>query len=562
VVYVLIQLFRITKDEYLLRESLDLVLPANKEYLSSQYTSDNLYDGRSGTLLVIFHLYSLTKECFLWDYISQFLHKIIENSYSTENGIFWRNAEEINLRASCGFAHGTSGIEYVFGFLHSYLPTASLEYMLRKIRRYKDSCWIEDMGNWGDFRKDIFSKETLKSYKEAYLSNKPADLYQPQDNIFWANGAAGIAIPGSMGPVKEGCTDKYSGIQEKLENIIFDQGAGNLYDGMTGLGLCFLEMYYISRDESLLGSAMRIYEKCLPVTGYGLQGGLFHGHAGMIYFLLKMTDISNPSENILIPFLHDHPVADPSGKERVPDLSDTKKMLLSKYFPRTVELLETVAPRILLKVLKQSDEGNNKNEMAAFIDFIEKEVLTLTEIPIHEIMKDVFNLEKEKHFFTRSETRTSFQLYFNELTHHDQIIEDLNRPEEWLLQKVLTISDSVKIIRSRWNWIPREDFRLIQNVSQAPGDLEILLRHTPESVIESSLQMVGLILHRFDEPKTVERALMEIKYFCQSQGEGALQEFAQNTGSKDVQNFISRLDFLVIFKVKELLYDNVLAIKE
>ena len=63
----LIDYYLLSSDKDLLRVAIELVTPASGSFLHDRYTSNGLYGGRAGALLVIFRLYLLTGAAQCWD---------------------------------------------------------------------------------------------------------------------------------------------------------------------------------------------------------------------------------------------------------------------------------------------------------------------------------------------------------------------------------------------------------------------------------------------------------------------------------------------------------------
>src|SRR6185437_11664576 len=136
VIYLLIMRYHTGGGQSLIEECLDLIRPADKEYLHSAYTSDYLYEGRAGTLLLILNLYLISRESFLVDYMNNIFEKMLVNATLTDDGLSWNNREEVNLKAPCGFAHGTAGIVYVLKQLNHYCRHEGISFLIGEMERF------------------------------------------------------------------------------------------------------------------------------------------------------------------------------------------------------------------------------------------------------------------------------------------------------------------------------------------------------------------------------------------------------------------------------------------
>src|SRR5699024_2674310 len=102
---------------------------------SSQVKND-LITGVSGTLLGLLHLYNVSEKDWVLDKIAIFVNYLIKQMKHAEDGIYW----DINYRHAkplCGFAHGTSGIGYVFLELGYYFENKAFYNIAEQAFRLK-----------------------------------------------------------------------------------------------------------------------------------------------------------------------------------------------------------------------------------------------------------------------------------------------------------------------------------------------------------------------------------------------------------------------------------------
>lgn len=567
VIYTLMQVYKTTGDYNLIQECQEMIKPANKEFLQSKYISDYLYDGRAGTLLIILQLYLICKDDSLLEYIDSFTNKIITNARLTQNGICWCGEEGLNLRPSCGFAHGAAGIRYVLSQLRTYFGNTSLTLLIDETDKYIDSCWVEEFGNWGDFRADILNAADLKKYKESYTHDLV--LFIPQDDCSWANGTAGVLFASDdKGAYSEAAMDKL--IAAIANNEI---AACGLYDGLPGLGMFLLTGANRVSDYLLEKIKNKIAYGRLATAEINLQGGLMHSRLGGVYFLLKSLGNETLSENVLFPFIYDYdtqyePVVDLSI-----DAAHVRRELLSKNYPRLVYLLQKAAADGFNEFLERS-EDDPKDEMQRFSSFMENESASIVSPSLHERLMDLYYFENEKFKFYYSQTRSPLQVYLDDLYSQDTNLEYLNRPDAWLLKQTLTVSDKIRIVYTRWDWSFVDDFKQMQN----KGTLEKLVTNltAPSQKHEYIFQPAGrleftevslvmalkLVVHRFDSLRTVGQALTEIRYYLQSLSEKGLDDFLIAVGAARSSNpaeFLQRLDKMVLDQVRPLVGRNILV---
>lgn len=541
-VYFLIQLYYINKDEVILQECENLIIPAEIEYLESNYTSDYLYNGRSGTLLVLNELFLLTQSEKILGLINKFTNAIITNAILTEKGISWKADEEINIRNSCGFAMGASGIQYVLKNIGLYFPNESFNYVIEGINKYKQSCWDEEKQDWLNYEKDIINSRVLNEFKKQYKTNETL-LYKPSNELSWSKGSLGILLADSYAEKIFFELDK-----DKAKEI-----PRNIYDGLAGIGLSLLENSTLkNRAQQVKLIRDIIGNEEMPIE---LQGGLFFGELGVCYFLLRTLTTNKYSNSIINPGEISNPI--PTKDVLNINLKLVKKSLLSKIYGKTIFLIEKIFDEQLNEFLDISE--HNVSEIVKFEEFVKNQFIKV-DTTINNVIADVFIFEKRRKEFCLQELRINLQVYLDKLDYNEKIIKILNNSDEWILNQKLKISNSIKLVNTEWDWEPKEDFNFIQNFYKERGSYEFLFLQHESSVVEYPLRIDGLVLHRFDYPKKIIDALMEIKTYCQSSPEEMIKEFAESSGSNDIQDFIKRLDFLVLHKVKQFMYDGILEI--
>lgn len=540
-VYFLLQLYNFSNEEYLLDEAQALMKPAAGEYLDSRYSSDYLYNGRAGTLLVLLQLYQLKNESDTLGLITKFTNKILHNAKLSDEGISWKATEEINLKNSCGFALGAGGILFVLKQFNLLFPNAAVEYCINCADKYVMSCWSEGLQKWLNYEKDIFNGEMLSLYKDQYQGGDER-LFEPSIGLAWSDGKLGIQL----------VTGSNSFKWSELEKVI-GQNSLNIYDGLAGIGLCLLTMKG-DHEEALAHISNLLLKNQAADT---MEGGLLLGDLGVYYFLLKYIFREKNNNTVIIPDIQG--VIKPNEIKIDVRLSEVKKILLKTYYSRTIEFLEKMAPTKLDVFL--STDNDNKNEINRFQAFLADILLTRHTMPAHPLLADVFALENKRLDFFKGDNRTNLQVYLELLFINENALTVLNKPDEWIFNQQIGISKKIIVANSKWDWVSTDDADFTENFYHSPGHYEYLFFCTAENrMSESSLKIDGLVVHCFDEPKTVNQALTQIKHFCKSQSRQNLEEFSVSTGSRNVDDFISRLDFLVTHKVKQLIYDGILIL--
>ena len=574
VVYLLMHYYRLTGDEVMIKECLELIVPANKEFLHSKYTNDYLYEGRAGTLLLMLHLFLISGEECLLPYIHEFSQKIIGNAQLYGEGLFWNAEEEFHLRPPCGFAHGTFGLQYVLARLNQVFPNPALSFVLEGLERYHGSCWVEEFRSWGDFSKPLRNKEALTAYKTAYLHSDP-QLFAPKEDYGWANGTTGILFSRLI---------KKNGRTLKLGKEVYKKVAGehsgsrHLYDGLAGLGLYFLEITTHTGNSEWREILSQLTDG-LPVSpaGFNTRGGLFHSDLGCLYFLLKAGGHQGSGENILVPFLHEGRIpAGDAGEKFSMDIKTVVKGLLAKHYPRTVYLLETIAPGFFKSYLPAGMRPGDKDELSNFAFCMTTSASDYVSPAVHERLMDLFYFEKEQLAFLLTDERTSFQIYLDSLFHQEEVMEYLNRPDEWLMQQSAAISGTVKFLQSRWNWSFVDDFermehkkvraRFLGNLNSPPGSFEYMIQVSDKLKCSEVLLQIESMpgINSFEGFKPVSSFVAEIRDLLLSLPENALRDILTDIGAMRIlasRDFLKLMDRVILRQIRSAMLKNILMIK-
>jgi hypothetical protein len=545
-VYFLIHLYHTTGDELLLEKAEELIQPAAGEYLGSVYTTDYLYNGRSGTLLVLLELFLCTQAAFCKQALSAYVQKIINNAILSEQGISWKAAAEVNLKNSCGFANGASGVRYVLQKVFAVFPQPGIEYLLDNANRYINACFDNCVDGKMNYEKEINCKEVLEAYMERY-SREDAALYMPETDHGWAAGKAGVLISQSSA---DGAT-----FAPQIDN----SSSLNIFQGLAGIGLCLLENRESAENRIVLKQIAAILTAA--DSAFTLDGGLFFGDAGKAYFLLKYFFGSNEAGCIVKPGSKSY--NQHHEEFAFQTISDVRKKLISRYYYRTISLMELLRPAALNNYMGAGLQKTGEPEISLFEDFMLMELYFAKRESSYAVIEDVFNLENKKYLVAKNEKRTGLQIYLDQISHQEAVIQQLNKPDEWLMERFIVISDKVNTASSKWDWELKNDFDIVQAVYMQPRFYEYLfVASNHDGITEYALKLDAIVLHKFDIPKKLGEGLQEIKEIFKTLPTFSFHGLSlkDETGSVDIGDFIKRIDFLALHKIKQYLYEGILDI--
>jgi hypothetical protein len=271
---------------------------------------------------------------------------------------------------------------------------------------------------------------------------------------------------------------------------------------------------------------------------------------------LKATQKEKTPENILAPFLNSVPGVDKPAIQLSVKLKVIKKELVAKLYPRTVHLLEVAAANVVSKHFEKPHEVDSANEIIAFVDFTNRLIQTKGVRDLTDRLNDVFSLEKAKLAFFQSQ-KSFLQVYLDTLLSKERSLHYLNQPNEWLLQQKVAMSDNIKSICTKWDWsldaegapMDIKDMlkKHVNNLINQPKEYEYVFQVTNkfENLEFFFKPAFRLLLHRFDETKTLGQAMMEIRHYIQSLPVSTFSQLLFEIGvpqmyvSKDLQNLVA-----------------------
>ncbi len=560
VLYALVDYYLLTGEEDLLGSALDLVTPTIGLTLNNPHAANSLYNGRAGTLLVILYLYQLTGAGHLWGYIDQFVSKIISDLDCSAHGLIYNAPFETNLRSDCSFAHGTAGIASVLGKVNQLTDNAAVYKVVEGLNEYLDSCWIEEFGNWGNFRRNISDESMLKRAMADYVDGAP-DLLSARNDYGWANGAAGILL--SSAPF----TDKNSrGIAQKLMEGFLpgDMGKDCLYDGWAGVEMCRMGLRpYIEYPET-----HKIQLHLLrTATNTGMSGGLMHGGVGIWYSLIcSLSRKEQAQGHILYPF-KDLPAGSSAMETRL-SISSAKvsRALVERYFPKSVFFLEQSRPDATNEYFALSGQHAFKSDVHRFAAAVQAYCQARPADPVTEYILDIFKLEKGAIDFFLSGKRTPFELFLEAQIRQGNALAKMNADHGWLMKVTLSLSRQISILYPTWDWtqIKRLPPGLggPNGVNLPPASTVNILQPVGRmDAMENTLQKDALmLLDQFKEPNSVEKALNNIKHRMMSLPSGMLKSIVEAwTTTTDIAHFVAQIDEIILAELRQLVLMGILV---
>lgn len=524
--YTMMRMFNVTKESDYLEKALKIARPCLNFLNSAQAVSDYV-SGTSGIVLVLLHLHALTGEKWILETIDAFIRYLLDGAYHGLRGLYWDRSPK-NISGLCGFAHGASGIGYVFLELGHYFQDKSFNWIAEQAFLYESQFYDKKIKNWLDLRKDISNADDYERYKNTYLKGNLDFLTKGSDMNAWCHGAAGIGLSRLRAfellgnPVY---LDEMKDAVEKTKRTDIDsQGEDDqhfsfsLCHGNCGNAELFLEAYKTFFDERYLIYSESIAKKVLnskdiysSLSSPFIKTSLFLGNAGIGYYYLRFLEPSKvPS--ILLPKLEPNL----SCKKNVlkypgitASMSGMKQKVISKIFKRTLWVAESLIPKKLKNYFETNLPGERTSQIEKFASFVKNEIKIL---PPHDqaFVSEVFNLELEK-WKMDTTIRSNVLLNIKEDIHLIEARRLVKEDDDSFLALELILNQEIKIVLTKWNWSSDSPGDWINNRKKSREGHPLLLKPTPMGISEKYLSsFTHLILTAFQNSRRVKSVLQEI----------------------------------------------------
>jgi rhamnogalacturonyl hydrolase YesR len=518
----LIYASEITGRQEYLKKAVQIALKA-EVFLEQEQIIDDLINGISGTLLGLLHVYQKTGDNRLLPLINKFTQRLIDRAWWEKDGLYWdRNGQQIG--GLCGFSHGVSGIGFVFMELSRMTGNKAFNDIARLAFKYEEQFFDAEKNNWVDLRNGVYTPEDAARHRAAFEANNKIFFSSPNQMNAWCHGAAGIGLARARA-VELLEEESY---QTDLENALrkcdlppknhSPEGSFTMCHGVLGNAEVFLEAFRVTKDvkfhEKAISAALRAIELKKEgnyyVSGYtDAQGkediSLFMGNAGIGYFMLRCLDPLN-TPSLLAPIV--------KGSREIPIKQlntlclsplDLKRVLLSKFFERSLASAETLQLPVFKKILKSGLRKLNFSE----IEEVNAEIKAL-EGAKADLLKDVWNLEFTIYRLDRNAESHSYLSTKSRVLMEDAgVFCEKNTTIPGDMEFVL--DNDIQLYSSKWEW-GKDDFKATEKNIQVPEATHFwLLRSTHLGVNSEPLSdFTCLTLEVFKNKITLGKGIEEM----------------------------------------------------
>lgn len=335
--------------------------------VETAFASCDLFHGYSGALLGFLHLYAAFRSPWVLPPIGKLLQVLIEKAHLGPKGIYWDRSGK-NIAGLCGFSHGAAGIGFVLLELGRFFQNPAIVWLASQAFEYETCRFDAERGEWPDFRKGLYADE---GQCRQFRQGNEAFFKEPSFMTAWCHGAAGIGLSRLEAYKATGTSRYLDQLQRALQAVKrcldIENGKADEETHFTLChGSCGLMSLFLAASQELDHPPWMAQARSLGIrvlhhwksggafrVGYRLNSetvledpGLFVGHAGVGYFLLRLA-APNTVPCILAPGLRNLAVYE--GREEPPELGTSptvlRRAMVAKAYERSLTLLEEYLPQ-------------------------------------------------------------------------------------------------------------------------------------------------------------------------------------------------------------------------
>lgn len=522
VAYAFLKIYEFTANQRHVERSSSLVLNAKQYYLNDSYVGDSLFSGRSGILLTLLALYDVTGECIYLELMDECIRKILANAYFIAEGLAWYNPLQLVMRPLASFGYGASGIGYAFRKMGAYFNHPAFEAVAGKAFGYVSrDCYDPKVKQWRDYRKDILDDADFQKHITNFERNNVAYFESPSFCHCMDHGTAGICL---------------SQVSDKsiLDGIAFPPTSQLSPAEALDIAHVYIELHSVYKQDQYLSGAEKILKILTPDKVARIDIGL-----------LQASVLLGESCHYKFPrFTFRNAGQRPDF--RFTSVEDAQRILFENRFKKTSACLHQLERKDVV--------AKEKNQLLLPAEYLESEVRAL-EISqdLASFVSNTFAYEK-KLYDAKVAYKQNPLMHIRDFIAKNKNIESLNIEDSALVRKRLVVSAEAVFHKV---YVP---LKTLDQVPKVPKTYSVFWKFSLEEGIEEvPLSMIGFIVSRFNQPKSIETALLEVLLYCYFMKELKLEPLIKHSNSKSKKDLLKRLPFLFIYQVRLLVADGILA---
>ncbi|SEJ69973.1 Lanthionine synthetase C-like protein [Dyadobacter koreensis] len=452
--YYYIQLYNTFKnDEYLNKAK--GIAKESRAFIATHGLMEYL-NGISGTLLTLLHLYSISPEAWILEYLRDGVERVISEAEIWEVGIYWdRSIHQIH--GLCGLSHGAAGIGFVLIEIGNYFRQPHLISIGELAYTYEESHFDTTHSNWPDLRKYVGRQERIQEFDDAFDQGNYDQFCRPLDSNLWCHGAAGICLT-RLRAFEITSKKKYFDevvksvskiIETDVDRITHDSNI--LCHGRAGNLAVLLALGNLENQNAINRLCQHILDSRRRKGGFGSgynflnddeDKSLFMGTAGIGYMFQKLNS-GNKECSILLPSLNSDNTSLSPEVGRFRNSIYDKLILLERAFPRTAQILNNLYNK---KFEKQIDVLSVESLLENFTLIVKSYADEIDFVKVSE----AFQFERQKLDQDHSIASNSL-IYFSERANVKWVHGITSDPFDICLYKYKR-SRFVNLATTSWNW--------------------------------------------------------------------------------------------------------------
>ncbi len=450
-----------------------------------QSTNHDVLEGNAGTLLALLHCRNeaeLEKTKQLDEHIHATIIQLIKGIEFDKDGIFW-NLMPFQIKGICGFAHGGSGVAFVFTELAKAYNFDFFHNIALASYTYEKNCYLDEINNWPDFRNGIFQKEQEFEYKQNFQLNNKAYFETIGDTVAWCHGGPGVAVSiinsltykGNI-KFKQALIHIEKKIEESLENqpceikdLTLCHGGGGLRLILNSIRRNTLSSFSFLDGNNIINEEAGSYFQIVKNSGPGLMNGL----SGIGYSLIHSQNMDK--KNILSPSLkgYEH------FSSKSFNLTDRREFIVhlaKKHFPRSMDLIKNHIHKIPDSELKLKNIS---------YQVLQKMVKQLNQTLLNPFFKESFKFDQR---INRLNLKRFSNCYFStkEQVHHDYFEEMVKMDIKSIMDTAVVVTEYCDLIHTdglenRLGF--HEETASLLNVITSAGSMQLELNYLSTWII-------------------------------------------------------------------------------
>lgn len=519
--YLLLKIADITEQEVYVNKALAYLENLDPFYLESTMVGDSLYLGRAGILFTLLYTYTLSGKEELVPIMEAYANRIISNALLIEEGLCWQNPHQLVSKPLTSYGHGTAGIGYVFKKMGEVLDRPAYIDIAKKAFHYVNGYGTVDRERqWKDFRNEIFSADDFKTLLDQYETTGQIVNGDGVVDHSIEHGTIGMLMPQLNFTINPTHFEYYLMEKWNGQAPLLDYAIANSFVYCKGVNATNKEAQELQIEKSIADLGENYQKTYLSPLMSSTPDTCFM--------------------NFLYPDFEDRVVKKEKIATGFSTFGNFNQIIFQNNFEKTALYLGQV--KEWEAYVNQDEQVNCYEDWVS--DFINDS--TLSEIQ-QEFVSQTMNYER-KLLGERFARKFNVGYFLQNHISQKKVLSNLNKSDLALLKNELVMSKEFSYEKA---------FAEIENINSLttlpPVFRTFWKFDLEEGVSEISLQYLSIILNRFNKPKRVDTALMEILHYCKSAKEKDLIPLIKFSGSRNKKTLMKRIPLIFLFELRILI---------